>query len=94
MEIMHWYDPVDRNARHHHVRNAFADAELGAGLHPEEERMGLLPDHTGVSGAVAQLHRPADVYLPRVHAQGLTAYVIAVTPALNQRSVQHVSQQP
>eukprot|EP00971_Amphidinium_carterae_P233677 4637235-Amphidinium_carterae.1 len=34
------------DARHHHVRNAIADAALGAGLRPEKEKMGLLPDHT------------------------------------------------
>eukprot|EP00971_Amphidinium_carterae_P037524 737729-Amphidinium_carterae.1 len=55
----------DRNARHHHVRNAIADVALEAGLRPEKEKMGLLPDHTGVSGVMVQLRRPADVYLPR-----------------------------
>eukprot|EP00971_Amphidinium_carterae_P349557 6491077-Amphidinium_carterae.1 len=84
----------DRNARHHHVQNLVANAAGSVGLRPEKEKMGLLPEHTGLSGVDRQLRRPADIYLPRGHLHKRTAYDLAVTSGLNQRSVQQVAREP
>eukprot|EP00971_Amphidinium_carterae_P257080 5103681-Amphidinium_carterae.1 len=84
----------DRNARHHHLRDILATAAEQGGLQPEREKQGLLPDHVGIEAPAAQLRRPADVYVPRGHNHKHTAYDMAVTSGLGQRTVHQVVKDP
>eukprot|EP00971_Amphidinium_carterae_P006921 136679-Amphidinium_carterae.1 len=65
------------------------------GLRAECEKVGLLPDQ-GLKGqrSVLSERRPADVFLQRGHHQQPTAYDLAVTSGLTQRSVHSVAQEP
>ena len=58
----------DRTVRHNRLRNQVCDTAAKAGLRPEKEKAGLLPQRPGNDGLPtvtdASRRRPADVWLP------------------------------
>jgi hypothetical protein len=78
----------DRTKRHNRLRTVLAAKATAAGLSPEVEKMGLLPERPEELGAsevgrpsVSQ-RRPADVYLPNWGAYGLAAMDLAATSGM------------
>ena len=78
----------DRTKRHNRLRTVVATKAASAGLSPEIEKEGLLPqrpDELGASesGSVAPSgRRPADVYLPAWGVHGPAALDLAVTSGM------------
>ena len=78
----------DRTKRHNRLRTVLAAKATAAGLSPEVEKMGLLPERPEELGAsevgrpsVSQ-RRPADVYLPNWGAYGPAAMDLAATSGM------------
>jgi len=83
----------DRTRRHNIIRNASSEGAAVAGLNPELERPGLLPQRpligsrcedgsTPPSDDNTHLRRPADVYIPHFDAGAPAALDFAVTSGL------------
>jgi hypothetical protein len=86
----------DRTSRHNHVRNVGARFLHAAGLRPELEKAGLLPqrprtDCQGLSASVPprqSSRRPADVFVPRWHLGRPAAFDFAVSSGMKGGSLE------
>lgn len=81
----------DRTLRHNAVRNFVFQFARAAGLHPELERVGLLPDEPGRGQAQ---RRPADVFLPAWSSGSPAALDFAVVSPQRQESIDRAAQTP
>ena len=78
----------DRTKRHNRLRTVLAAKATAAGLSPEVEKMGLLPERpeelraSEVGRPSVSQRRPADVYLPNWGAYGPAAMDLAATSGM------------
>ena len=86
----------DRTVRHNSIRNALHEDAVHAGLRPEKEKQGLLPnrpEEDGLRGVTGD-RRPADVWLPRGANGRGQALDFACTSGLRTDLMQRVSETP
>ncbi len=87
----------DRTVRHNAVRNLVYAQALKAGLRPEREKAGLLPQRPEPDGLATSVdssrRRPADVWLPRGPSNGGEAWDFACTSGLRADRLETVAMQ-
>ena len=86
----------DRTVRHNAIRNCFFADATDAGLNPEKEKAGLLPQRPSEDGLLGTsgARRPADVWLPRGEDGRGEALDFACTSALRADLMEHVASSP
>ena len=85
----------DRTKRHNRLRNLLASRAAAAGLSPELEKAGLLPQRPVLAGVgedgkrTCNGRRPADVWVPAWGLHGPAAFDLAVTCGLRGGELAH-----
>ncbi len=86
----------DRTVRHNAIRNVCFEEASHAGMRPEREKAGLLPERPA-SDELSQrrsARRPADVWLPRGQSDQPEALDFAVTSAMRTELLREASTTP
>jgi len=88
----------DRTLRHNALRDVTYHAALAAGLQPQREKSGLLPQRPGQDAlrenVLSNGRRPADVWIPRWENGAPAAWDFAVTSGLRAGAVHEAAADP